>query len=191
MCALLIAAVCLPTQAAAHDDPVVTVRVMCNGFNVLDMDAVLGEISDSATLSVDRPVQGPGQVEQWVKEQMDKDLRIEITDIGTPDKLDDGYTLAWTARFSREDWRKAGVDSRQVSSRVVIRNGRITEWTAHMQDGPGGGASLNSDPPPLPDDVEAQSNGIPEVFGIPISLVAAGLLALVGAVVVLQPRLRR
>jgi hypothetical protein len=188
MCALLLADVCLPTEVSAHDDPVVTVRVMCNGFNVLDMDAVLGEISDSATLSVDRPVHGDGQIEQWVKEQMDKDLRIEIQDIGTPDKLDDGYTLAWTARFSREDWRTAGIDSRQVSSRVVIRNGRITEWTAQMDGDPGDCTLLGS---LAATTVQPRANGMPEVFGVPISLLAAGLLALVGAAVVLHPRLRR
>jgi hypothetical protein len=190
ICALVVG-VCLPSEAAAHDDPVITVRVMCNGFNVLDMNAVLGEFSDSAMLNVDREVHGPGQVEQWVKEQMDKDLRIEIIDIGTPAKLEGGYSLAWTARFSRHDWSQAGIGSRRVSSRVVIQNGRITEWTAHMADDPGDGASLISDPATVPDDVEAHSTGMPEVFGAPISLVLAGLLALVGAVVVLRPHLRR
>src|SRR5690349_4135675 len=96
----------LSVPAAAHDDPVVTVRILCNGFNVLDMDAVLGEISDSATITVDRSVQGRPEIEAWVKEQMDHDLRIEIVDIGIPEKLPDGYTLSWTARFSRQDWRK-------------------------------------------------------------------------------------
>src|ERR1700730_11495535 len=102
-----------PGVALAHDDPIVTVRVLCNGFNVLDMDAVLGEISSTATLSVDRPVRGTSEIEAWVREQMDHDLRIEIVDIGVPQRLTDGYTLSWTARFSREDWRREGVSARE------------------------------------------------------------------------------
>ena len=125
--ALSLALTCVVCAVAlAHDDPIVTVRILCNGFNVLDMDAVLGEISDSATLSVDRPISGGGEIQAWVREQMDHDLRIEIVDIGTPQRLTDGYTLAWTARFSREDWRRAGVSAREVSNAVTIRNGRIT-----------------------------------------------------------------
>src|SRR6266851_2245883 len=112
----LLAALGLSGVALAHDDPIVTVRILCNGFNVLDMDAVLGEISGSATLSVDRPVHGANEIEAWVKEQMDHDLRIEIVDIGTPQRLPDGYTLSWTARFSREDWRRDGITARDVSN---------------------------------------------------------------------------
>src|SRR5260370_39652258 len=123
-------------EALAHDDPIVTVRILCNGFNVLDMDAVLGELSDSATLSVDRPIRGASEIQAWVREQMDHDLRIEIVDIGTPQRLTDGYTLAWTARFSREDWRRAGVSSREVAHAVTIRNGRITNWTGATADAP-------------------------------------------------------
>ncbi|HEX8969247.1 MAG TPA: hypothetical protein VF937_15290, partial [Chloroflexota bacterium] len=72
---IAIAALSQPGQVSAHDDPVVTIRVLCNGFNVLDLDAVLGEISDSATLNVDRRVEGSSQIQAWVKEQMDDDLR--------------------------------------------------------------------------------------------------------------------
>jgi len=125
----------LPTRVWAHDDPVVTVRVLCDGFNVLDLDQVLGEISDSATLSVDRTVQGSQQIHAWVKEQMDDDLRIQIVDIGTPQQLPDGYTLTWTARFSRQDWRQAGIGTRSASNTVVIHNGRITQWTAALDSG--------------------------------------------------------
>ena len=59
----LVTALVLNGVALAHDDPIVTVRILCNGFNVLDMDAVLGEISDSATLSVDRPVHGGTEIQ--------------------------------------------------------------------------------------------------------------------------------
>jgi len=184
---MLVAIACLPSEALAHDDPVVTVRVLCNGFNVLDMDAVLGEISDSATISVDRQVHGFGQIEQWVKEQMDDDLRIEIVDIGTPRRLSDGYTLAWTARFSRQDWRKAGIESREASNLVVIHNGRITEWTTQLgsgvvQDGSASPAAGITVAAPA----QAGLNGMPEVFGIPISLLLAAMLAIGGAVVVVR-----
>jgi hypothetical protein len=184
---MLVAVACLPSAAMAHDDPVVTVRVLCNGFNVLDMDAVLGEISDSATISVDRQVHGFGQIEQWVKDQMDDDLRIEILDIGTPQKLSDGYTLAWTGRFSRQDWRKAGIESREASNLVVIHNGRITEWTTQL----GSSMLQNGSPSPATGSTaaaptQAGLNGMPEVFGIPISLLLAGMLAIGGAAVVVR-----
>jgi hypothetical protein len=163
--------------ALAHDDPIVTVRILSNGFNVLDMDAVLGEISDAATLSVDRPVHGASEIQAWVREQMDHDLRIEIVDIGTPQRLPDGYTLTWVARFSREDWRRAGVPARSVSNDVTIRNGRITNWTASTADAtppsppaqaPASAAASNSSVNNAP-----KSSGVPEVFGVPLTLLLA------------------
>jgi hypothetical protein len=162
-------------EALAHDDPIVTVRILCNGFNVLDMDAVLGEISDSASLNVDRPIRGASEIQAWVREQMDHDLRIEIVDIGTPQKLADGYTLAWTARFSREDWRRAGVSSREVSNAVTIRNGRITNWTASTA---ASSAPASSAPAPAlaaAPNVSAApaSGGVPELFGVPLTLLLA------------------
>jgi len=169
--------------ALAHDDPIVTVRILSNGFNVLDMDAVLGEISDTATLSVDRPVHGASEIQAWVREQMDHDLRIEIVDIGTPQRLPDGYTLTWVARFSREDWRLAGVPARSVSNDVTIRNGRITNWTA----------SIATDaPPPSQDPALAAAHGgaadapkptgVPEVFGVPLTLLLAIVVVAFGGV---------
>jgi hypothetical protein len=181
----ILAIALLPANASAHDDPIVTVRVMCNGFNVLDMDAVLGEISDSATLSVDRPVHGTDQIEAWVQEQMDKDLRIEITDIGTPQPLPDGYTLSWTARLTRQDWRQAGIAARQATNTVVIHNGRITEWSATLstsqspvsqQAADSAGIVVAEDPP---------GSAIPELFGIPLTLlVAAAALVAAGTLMV-------
>jgi hypothetical protein len=179
---LLVAAWWVPASVAAHDDPIVTVRILCNGFNVLDMDAVLGEISDSATITIDQRVNGRREIEAWVREQMDHDLRIEITDIGTPQKLQDGYTLSWTARFTRQDWRKAGVPERQATNSVEIRNGRITTWngrlaTANPADG---GVTAAPAANPLPTG-STQTSGVPEVFGIPVTLLGAvggGLLFL-------------
>ncbi len=188
---MLVAIVCLPSAALAHDDPVVTVRVLCNGFNVLDRDAVLGEISDGATLSVDRQVHGVGQIEQWVKEQMDDDLRIEILDIGSPRKLNDGYSLGWTGRFSRQDWRKAGIESQEVSNLVVIHNGRITEWTAKfgsgvVEDGSASSAAAIT----LAAPAQGSQDGMPEIFGIPVSLLLAAMLAIGGAAIVVRMAVR-
>jgi hypothetical protein len=170
----------LPGVAMAHDDPIVTVRILCNGFNVLNMDAVLGEISPSATLSVDRSITGAKEIEAWVKEQMDHDLRIEIVDIGSPQRLSDGYTLAWTARFSREDWRRAGIPARKVTSSTTIHNGRITDWSASF-------ASLPGDAPPSQELSPATpaappgSTGVPELLGVPVTLLLAiSLLAVAG-----------
>ena len=179
----------LPQQAAAHDDPIVTVRVMCNGFNVLDMDAVLGEISDSATVHVDRTVQGGAQIHAWVKEQMDQDLRIEIVDIGTPQKLPDGYTLNWTARLSRQDWRAADLGTRQASNTVVIHNGRITEWTATLESGTTAPSSVAAAQPVS--EAAPSSGGMPEMFGIPLTLLLAVFVAVGGASFILRGALRR
>ena len=186
---LLIVMASTAQPAAAHDDPIVTVRVMCNGFNVLDMDAVLGEISDSATLKVDRTVQGRSQIQAWVKEQMDKDLRIEIVDIGTPQKLSDGYTLTWTARLSRQDWRTEGMQARQAANTIVIHNGRITEWTAALDS-----ASSTADvsaPRAAANPISEPTGTLAEVFGIPITLVAALFVAVGGASFILRGALRR
>jgi hypothetical protein len=178
-----------PRTAAAHDDPIVTIRVMCNGFNVLDMDAVLGEISDSATLRVDRTVQGAYQIQAWVKEQMDEDLRIEIVDMGTPQKLPDGYTLNWTARLSRQDWRSAGVGTRKASNTVVIHNGRITEWTSALDSGETGSSQAAA---PQSVSVPTQTGGrVPEMFGVPLTLLLAAFVAVGGASFILRRAFRR
>ncbi len=178
-----------PQTAVAHDDPIVTVRVLCNGFNVLDMDAVLGEVSDSATLTMDRSVSGSALIRAWVKEQMDADLRIEIVDIGTPQRLPDGYTLKWTGRFSRQDWRRAGMPSRQVSNTVVIHNGRITEWTALLDAAAEPPSALAA--PSLVTASPPGDTGFPELFGIPVTLLVAAAVAVGGGLLLLRSALRR
>jgi len=175
----VLAVLVLNGVAMAHDDPIVTVRILCNGFNVLDMDAVLGEISDTATLSVDRPVHGANEIEAWVKEQMDHDLRIEIVDIGSPQRLTDGYTLAWTARFSREDWRRAGISAREVTNAVTIHNGRITNWSASLASPAVAAAPLQEVAPAVP--APAVGSGPPEVRGVPVTrLLAIVVVGLAG-----------
>ena len=180
---VILATLAMPGTAAALDDPIVTIRVLCNGFNVLDMDAVLGEISDSATLNVDGPVRGD-QIHAWVKQQMDKDLRIEIVDIGTPKRLPDGYALDWTARFSRQDWRASGTDSRLLSNRVVIHNGRITDWTATVTSSTRAADEQDAQPAAGPvGSTTAPGGWIPEVFGVPVTLlIAAGMVVAAAAV---------
>jgi hypothetical protein len=184
----LIVLMLFPSAALAHDDPIVTVRVLCNGFNVLDMDAVLGEISDSATLHVDRTVQGSAQIQAWVREQMDADLRIEIVDIGTPRKLSDGYTLNWTGRFSRQDWRKAGMESRKATNSVVIHNGRITDWTATL-DASSQSADASGDTSVVP--ANQPSSGFPELFGVPVTLLLAAAVAVAGGGYLVRSVVRR
>jgi hypothetical protein len=183
---VLLAIFWFPRAVSAHDDPVVTVRIMSNGFNVLDIDAVLGEISDSATLNVDGQVHGADQIERWVKQQMDSDLRIEIVDIGTPQVLPDGYTLAWKARFSRQDWRKAGIPARQVDNTVVIHNGRITEWTATFDTATNGQPTPGAARDVAAPIVTGSNTSMPELFGIPVSLLAAALTAISGATLLLR-----
>jgi|SRR5579864_8798669 len=199
---VMLAVLVMPGVADAHDDPVVTVRVMCDGFNILDQDQVLGEISDSAIVHFDGTIQGSREIHAWVQEQMDDDLRIQIDTIGTPRQLPDGYTLQWTASFSRQDWRQQGVQSRQATNTVVIHNGRITEWTATLDSmgavqnsvssatmesssgsrDPGSSASV-----PL----STESVGMPVIAGVPISLWLAGVVAIVGAAVVGRGALHR
>jgi hypothetical protein len=162
--------------------------VLCDGFNVLDINQVLGEISDSATLKVDRTVQGSQQIQAWVKEQMDDDLRIQIVDIGTPQRLPDGYTLNWTGRFSRQDWRQSGIAARQASNTVVIRNGRITEWTAALDSGASGTGETSTI---SIQDTSQPTNAIPEFLGIPITLLLAAGVAAAGATFLLRGALRR
>jgi hypothetical protein len=156
------------------------------------MDAVMGEIADTATLTVDRQVHGANEIEAWVTEQMDHDLRIEIVDIGTPQRLSDGYTLNWTARFSRQDWRQAGIGTREVTNTVTIHNGRITDWTASLAlpaaAGGGGVSAPTSVDPSLVDSRSA--SGFPELFGIPVTLLLAGGLVVIAASFVVTGRLR-
>ena len=179
----LLAVAGFPSIAAAHDDPIVTVRVMCDGFNTLDMDAVLGELADTPTLKIAGDARGTTQIQDWVQQQMDEDLRIEILNFGTPQKLSDGYTLTWTGRFSRQDWRKLGISTQVVSNIVVIRNGRIAEWTAEVID-----AGAPTPPPlaaavlPAPSD---PADTMPEMFGIPVSLLLAAAVAITGAAALL------
>jgi hypothetical protein len=185
---MLLALFGMPGYAAAHDDPVLTVRVMCNGFNVLDIDGVLGEISDSATVTVDRTVRGRDEIEPWVKEQMDNDLRIEIVEISAPRQVPEGYTVSWTARFSRQDWRRAGVAARQASNTVVIHNGRITEWTASLDADISGADAAAA--PSVGTPVAPEPGGLPDLFGIPMTLVFA-VAATVVAASLIGLRLRR
>jgi hypothetical protein len=175
----------MTSVAQAHDDPIVTVRVLTNGFNVLDMDAVLGEISDTATLTVDRPVHGPNEIEAWVRDEMDHDLRIEIVDIGSPQRLADGYTLSWTARFSRADWRRSGIAAREVTNAITIHNGRITEWNASLAPLAAETPASQQIAPAVPQasvGTGSAASGVPEVFGVPVTLVVAIVVLALGGV---------
>src|SRR5258707_15263149 len=101
---------------------------------------------------------------------MAHELGIEIGDVGSPQLLTDGYTLAWTARFSREDWRRAGVSSREVANAVTIRNGRITNWTASTADAPAPSAPAPALAAAPNVSAAPTSGGVPELFGVPATL---------------------
>ncbi|HEX8968027.1 MAG TPA: hypothetical protein VF937_09115, partial [Chloroflexota bacterium] len=118
--------------------------------------------------------------------------RIEIVDIATPERLPDGYTLNWTARLRRQDWRKAGVDAREAANTVVIHNGRITQWTAALDvaapvpESIGAplaqGASVGS---------QAVNGSVPDVLGVPLTLLLAAAVALAGAGLLARAALKR
>ena len=180
----------LPATVDAHDDPIVTVRVMSDGFNTLNQDQVLGEIAaDSVVISLDQRVQGGEQVRAWIKQQMDMDLRIEIIDIGTPQRLSDGYTLTWSGRFTRQDWRRSGIAARRYSNNVVIHNGRITEWTATLVSNVS--APTEVAPPLVVTTTRSSQSSIPELLGIPVTLLLAGCLAIGGGTLLLRGALRK
>ena len=179
-----------PATVDAHDDPIVTVRVMSDGFNTLNQDQVLGEISaDSVVISLDQRVQGGEQVRAWIKQQMDMDLRIEIIDIGTPQRLSDGYMLTWSGRFTRQDWRRSGIAARRYSNNVVIHNGRITEWTATLVSNVS--APTEVAPPLVVTTTRSSQSSIPELLGIPVTLLLAGCLAIGGGTLLLRGALRK
>lgn len=173
----------VPAAAAAHDDPVLTVRVMCDGFTVLDPGQVRGEIADNATLSVDRSVQGSQQIDAWIDDEMAHDLRIQVLDIRPPEQLQDGYAVTWTARWSRDDWRRAGQPARETTEQVVIHNGRITRWTSSLtaaQSMSGEAVSGAASTTGLGAGVTAIDTGSHGPIMLPPSLVAAAGIALVG-----------
>src|SRR5206468_406515 len=141
--------------------------------------------------SVDRPIRGSNEIQAWVREQMDHDLRIEIVDIGTPQRMTDGYTLAWTARFSRDDWRRDGVSAREVTNSVTIRNGRITNWTASTAEATAPSVAVAPALSAAPNGaVASQGSGAPELLGVPLTLLLA-IIVLACAGVVLTRRLVR
>jgi hypothetical protein len=99
-----------------------------------------------------------------------------------PEQIQDGYTLTWTARWSRDDWRRAGVPARETTERVTIQNGRITRWTSSVDSAEasgavmGGAASVDD----LSPGVTVIDSGADGPITPPPSLVAAGVVVLVG-----------
>ena len=191
---LLSALALVPAPAAAHDDPVVTVRVMCDGFTVLDPSQVRGEIADNATLSVDRSVRGSQQIDAWIDDEMAHDLRIQVLDIRPPEQLQDGYTVTWTGRWSRDDWPRAGQSARETTEKVVIHNGRITRWTSSLaaaQSISGGAVSGAASTTGLGEGVTPIDTGSDGPIMPPPSLVAAAGVALVGLGLAVRGLVRR
>ncbi|MGI9145107.1 MAG: hypothetical protein ACR2IK_00910 [Chloroflexota bacterium] len=163
-----------PAGAQAHDDPILTVRILCSGLTDGQIDTAMGEIDDNATVLVDRPLVGRAQIQAWMVEQLAQNLRIEVVQV-QPTQVADGYAVTWTTHMFREDWRKAGVGMRQTTEQATIRNGRITHWTSSLATELAPGVSLPANEgAPL-----APTSAGPLVAGVPVSEIPAGLLGLV------------
>jgi hypothetical protein len=171
----LLGALASPSAARAHDDPILTVRVLCAGLTDGQVDTAMGEIDDNATVLVDRPLVGRQQIQAWMVQQLALNLRIEVVDV-RPTPVADGYSVTWTTRMFREDWRQAGVAMRQTTEQATIRNGRITRWTSSLATELAPGVTLPANASvPL-----SEPSGGPLVGGVPLSEIPVTLLALVG-----------
>ncbi len=111
--------------AKAHDDPVLTVKLLCAGLTAQDRGAVLLELDQTASVQVDRPVRGKQQVQDWLDEQFAHNLHCELGEIQEPELLSTGNAITWTATYTRDDW---GTPGRVLKQHLVIQNARITEW---------------------------------------------------------------
>ena len=178
---LLLGVLATPSGVLAHDDPILTVRILCSGLTDGQVDIAMGEIDDNATVLVDRPLVGREQIQAWMVEQLAQNLRIEVVDI-QPKPEPDGYAVTWTTRMFREDWRKAGVAMRQTTEQATIHNGRITRWTSSLATELAPGVAL-------PANNEGASASRPTsgplVAGVPLSEIPVTLLALVAILALL------
>jgi hypothetical protein len=165
--------------ALAHDDPILTVRILCAGLTDGQVDMAMGEIDDNATVFVDRPLVGRQQIQAWMVEQLAQNLRIEVVDI-QPTPVADGYAVTWTTRMFREDWRKAGVAMRQTTEQATIHNGKITHWTSSLASALAPGAAL----PAVNEAAPPPSTG-PLVGGVPLAEIPVTLLALAAILLLL------
>jgi len=184
---LLLGMFAMPSGVSAHDDPILTVRVLCSGLTDGQVDTAMGEIDDNATVLVDRPLVGRQQIQAWMVEQLAENLRIEVVDV-QPTPVADGYAVTWTTRMFREDWRKAGVAMRETTEQATIHNGKITRWTSSLATSLAPGVVLPAvnEPAPQPDAGGPQVGGVP-LSDIPVSLLAvAALLVLLGGGLVFQ-----
>ena len=178
---LLLGVLATPSGVLAHDDPILTVRILCSGLTDGQVDIAMGEIDDNATVLVDRPLVGREQIQAWMVEQLAQNLRIEVVDI-QPMPVPDGYAVTWTTRMFREDWRKAGVAMRQTTEQATIHNGRITRWTSSLATelAPGVALPANSEGASA-----SRPTSGPLVAGVPLSEIPVTLLALVAILVLL------
>jgi hypothetical protein len=179
---MLLGVLATPGGVLAHDDPILTVRVLCSGLTDGQVDTAMGEIDDNATVLVDRPLVGRQQIEAWMAEQLAQNLRIEVVDIQTT-QLPDGYAVTWTTHMFREDWRKAGVAMRPTTEQATIRNGRITRWTSSLANELAPGVAL---PAASTGELADQGSAAgPLVAGVPLSEIPVTLLALAALLVLL------
>jgi hypothetical protein len=164
----------LPRGALAHDDPVLTVRVLAQGLTDGQIDTAMGEVDDNATILVDRQVTGRAQIIAWMQQQLQLNLRIEVVDV-QPTQTADGYDVTWTTHMFREDWRKAGIAMRPTTEHASIHNGRITRWTSSLATELNPTAARQQ--AIRTNTVSLQGTG-PSIAGVPLSQVPLGLVAL-------------
>lgn len=170
----IVALALLPRSAAAHDDPVLTVRVLSQGLTDGQIDTAMGEVDDNATINVDQQVSGRAQIIKWMQRQLQLNLRIEVIDV-RPTQTADGYDVTWTTHMYREDWRKAGVPMRQTTEHATIHNGRITQWTSSLS-GAQAQAPSNAAQSAVASAQAAPAADGPKLAGVPLSQVPIGLV---------------
>jgi len=183
-------ALLVPASAFAHDDPVLTIRVLSQGITDGQIDTAMGEVDDNAMINVDKPVAGREEIIAWIQHQLTLNLRIEVFDI-TPTQTADGYDVTWTTHMYREDWRKAGVPMRQTTEHASIHNGRVTQWTSSLGTQLASASGANAPQPAnarqssaaqQPAAAAPTTSGRaagPSIGGVPVSQIPVGIIALV------------
>jgi hypothetical protein len=176
------------SRAEAHDDPILTAKILCSALTAQDHQAVFGELDDSASIQFDRPVRGRQQAQAWVDEQFAHNLHCQVDEIQTVERSSAANTITWTATFSRDDW---GGANRTLTERLVIVNARITEWTSTQGDATAAapaGAQTASQSSGVRRVSETQAAAADGPFGVPPGLIAAGLVILGGVAYAVRQR---
>ena len=127
---LLIAGSALPASAQSGGAPAPdsVVAAFEAALDAHDATRASQQLADSATLLGMDSATGRQQVEQWIKDQIDHGVMIEIGPLHV-----NGSRVTWTARVSRSDWRQAGVSFRYVDEEAAVSGKQITVIGAHVR----------------------------------------------------------